>query len=221
MAEAIPAPADGGYPLPAGLRPTSYLRSVSSCPPEYAGMPVRDVIAQIDVARQNRATAAEQEVLAAGFRSRTPAAAAEPGTGFESGGVLDVSAPDAMLAGLTDSYTRDGRLAELDDDELIGVMRAWKRLESWWSANLLTAGPNRPRPRPAEGPAAAAPGEFPGQVSEFASDEVAAALPLTSQAADTCTALAVDLAIRLPATARAHHAGLIDYAKTRLIAEAN
>ena len=138
MAEAIPAPADDGYPLPAGLQPTSYLGPVSSCPPEYAGMPVRDVIAQIDVARQNRATAAEQEVLAAGFRSRTPAAAAEPGTGFESGGVLDVGAPDAVLAGLTDSFTRDGRLAELDDDELIGVMRAWKRLESWCSASLLT-----------------------------------------------------------------------------------
>jgi len=118
-------------------------------------MPVRDVIAQIDVARQNRATAAEQEVLAAGFRSRTPAAAAEPGTGFESGGVLDVGAPDAVLAGLTDSFTRDGRLAELDDDELIGVMRAWKRLESWCSASLLTTVAELARRRPAEGTAAA------------------------------------------------------------------
>src|ERR1700761_9193197 len=220
MAEAIPAPADGGYPLPAGLRPTSYLRSVSSCPPEYAGMPVRDVIAQIDVARQNRATAAEQEVLAAGFRSRTPAAAAEPGTGFESGGVLDVRAPGAGLAGLTASFPRDGPLAVLDDDELIGVMRAWKRLESWCSASLLTTVAELARRRPARGTAAAAPGGLPGQGSEFANDEVAAALTLTSQAADTCTALSLDLAIRLPATARAHHAGLIDYAKARLIAEA-
>lgn len=219
MAETIPASDSDGCPPPAGLQPTSYLGPVSSCPPEYAGVPVRDVVAQINAERQNRA-AAEREVLAAGFRSRTPAATAGSGTGFESGGVLDVSAPSAMLAGLTDSVTRDGRLAELDDDELIGAMRAWKRLESWCSANLLTAVAELARRRPAEGTAAAAPGEVPGQVSEFANDEVAAALTLTSQAADICTALSLDLAIRLPATARAHHAGLIDYSKARLIAEA-
>ena len=220
MAEAIPGADSDGYPLPAGLQPTSFLGPVSACPPEYADVPVRDVVAQINAERQNRVAAGEREVLAPGFRSRTPAGTAGSGTGFESGGVLDVSAPSAMLAGLTDSVTRDGRIAELDDDELIGAMRAWKRLESWCSANLLTAVAELARRRPAEGTAAAAPGEFPGQVSEFANDEVAAALTLTSQAADTCTALSLDLAIRLPASAAAHRAGLIDYPKARLIAEA-
>jgi hypothetical protein len=221
MAEAIPAPGHAGHPLPAGLQPTRYLGPASSCPPEYAGVPVRDLFAQIDAERQDRAAADDREVLAAGFRSRTPPASSSgSGTGFESGGVLDTSAPSAMLAGLTDAVTRDGRLAELDDDELIGAMRAWKRLESWCSANLLTAVAELARRRPAERTAPAAPGEFPAQVSEFASDEVAAALTLTGQAASTCSDLSLDLATRLPATARAHHAGLIDYPRARLIAEA-
>ena len=54
-----------------------------------------------------------------------------PGAGFEAGGVLDESAPSASLAGQTDAATRTSRLAALDDDELIGLMRAWRRLE-WW-----------------------------------------------------------------------------------------
>jgi hypothetical protein len=57
-------------------------------------------------------------------------------------------------------------------------------------------------------------------MSEFAGDEVAAALVLTGQAAVTCLDLALDLAIRLPGTARALRAGVIDYLKARIIAEA-
>jgi hypothetical protein len=125
-----------------------------------------------------------------------------------------------MLAGLADAVTRDGRLAGLDDDELIGVLRAWQRVESWASASLLTAVAELARRRPAGRTAPTAPGQFPDQISEFASDEVAAALTLTSRAADGRTELALDLAIRLPGTFRAHHEGLIDYLKARLIADA-
>jgi hypothetical protein len=58
-----------------------------------------------------------------------------------------------------------------------------------------------------------APGEFPAHVSEFLSDAVAAALTLTSRAADAMCTLGVDLEVRLPVTARALHAGIIDQAK--------
>jgi hypothetical protein len=57
-------------------------------------------------------------------------------------------------------------------------------------------------------------------LSEFVTDEVAAALTLTSRAADTQLGLALDLEIRLPGTAHALHEGIIDPPKTRLIAEA-
>jgi hypothetical protein len=104
---------------------------------------------------------------------------AAPGTGFAAGGLLDTCVPGAPLAGMADAATRDGRLAELADDELIGVLRAWRQLESWSSAGTLAAAAELARRRPAgNSPAgnspATAPGEFPAQLSEFISDELAA-----------------------------------------------
>jgi hypothetical protein len=173
---------------------------------------------QTDAGWWERATA--DEVLAAGFRPRTPTGSPGVGSGFESGGVLDVSAPGGSLAGLADAATRDGRLSELDDDELIGVLRAWHRLESWCASGALTAIAELARRRPAEGTAPELAGAFPAHLSEFVVDEVAAALTLTSRAADTRLDLALDLEIRLPGTARALHEGIIDPPKARLIVEA-
>jgi hypothetical protein len=115
--------------------------------------------------------------------------------------------------------TRAGRLAELNDDELIGVLRAWRRLESWCSAGVLAAIAELARRRPADKTPPASPGQFPSQVSEFVSDEVAAALTLTGPAAGVLSEVALDLAIRLPGTFRAQRAGIIDYPRARLIAE--
>src|ERR1700761_542616 len=146
------------------LRPGGFRASVSSsCPAEYAGVPIREVLAEIDAARRDRAAAISGESMAAGFLSRPPgpSAPSRAGSGFESGGVLDTSSPDAMLAGLADAVTRDGRLAELDDDELIGVLRAWQRGGSWASASLLTAVAELARRRPAVRAAPTAPGQFP------------------------------------------------------------
>jgi hypothetical protein len=134
--------------------------------------------------------------------------------------VLDTSDPSAMLAGLTDAATRDGALAELYDDELIGVVRAWRRIESWSSGGLMMALAELARRRPAERTPAAPPGEFPAQLSEFIADEIAAALTLSARAADAYLDLALDLATRLPGTAQALRSGVIDYLKARLIADA-
>jgi hypothetical protein len=96
---------------------------------------------------QDRARAAEaREVLKAGFRPRVPGD--RSGSGFESGGVLDVLELGPSLAGLTDAATRGGRLAALNDDELIGVVRAWRRLESWSAAGTLAAAAGLARRRP-------------------------------------------------------------------------
>jgi Domain of unknown function (DUF222) len=165
------------------------------------------------------------ELISAGFLPRTPPSstavpiASRPGSGFEAGGALDTCAPSESLARLADAVTRDGLLAQLNDDELIGVARAWRRLESWCSAGTLAAIAELARRRPAERTAPAVPGRFPAQLSEFIGDEVAAALTLSHRTADAYLDLALDLALRLPATARALREGIIDYPKARLIAD--
>jgi hypothetical protein len=195
-----------------------YSRLESSCPPEYADVPTSELFAAIDAQRRARATNTD-ETLEAGFRPRMRADPSPSGSGFESGGILDVCPPDGSLAGLADAATRDGRLAELDDDELIGVLRAWHRLESWCSSGTLAAIAELARRRPAPQAAPVPPGSFPDHLSEFTSDEVAAALTLTARAADVYRDLALDLAIRLPGTAQALHEGVIDYPRARLIAD--
>jgi hypothetical protein len=190
-------------------------------PSEYPDVPIEELIAAVDAERHQRALDAAGEVLAAGFQPRPSVATSLSGSGFESGGVLDTSEPSASLAGLTDAATRDGRLAELFDDELIGVIRAWRRIESWSGAGLMMAVAELARRRPAERTPPAPPEGFPAQLSEFIGDEVAAALTLTAQTAAAYLDVALDLATRLPETAKALRAGVIDYAKARLIAEAS
>jgi hypothetical protein len=193
-----------------------YLGLQSSCPPEYADVPIGQLMARLD-AEEEAAAEPGHRVLPAGGTPRI--AAGQGGSGFESGGALDLCTPSAPLAGLADAATRDGRLAELNDDELIGVLRAWYRLESWCSSGTLAAIAELARRRPADRTPPAVPGDFPAQLSEFIGDEVAAALALTGRAADGRQELALDLAVRLPATARAHHQGIIDFPKARLIAD--
>ena len=219
-AAAFPNPVGDEDPLPDALQPGWSLGPDTGCPPEFADVPIGELFARIDQTRRQRAAAAAGESLAAGFRPRVPLIPLQSGCGFESGGALDTCAPSGTLAGLADAVTRDDGLADLDDDELVGVLRAWQRIESWASASGLAAVTELARRRPAAGVPPPVSGQFPEQISEFAVDEIAAALTLTSRAAGTCTALALDLEIRLPGTARAHHEGLIDRAKARLIAEA-
>jgi hypothetical protein len=160
------------------------------------------------------------EILAAGFWPRDAPAPAGPISGFASGGVLDTCAPGVPLARRVDAVTRDGLLAGLGDDELVGVLRAWRRLESWCNAGVLQVIAELARRRPAGRTPPAPPGGFPGQLSEFIADEVAAALAWSGRAAGLYLDLALDLASRLPGTARALREGLIDHPKARLIAEA-
>jgi Domain of unknown function (DUF222) len=139
------------------------------------------------------------------------------GTGFADGGVLDVLEPGAALGGF--AADAHHRLGQLSDDELIGVMRAWRRQTSWAQARELAAIAELARRRPADRTPAAPPGQFPEVLSEFISDEVAMALTLTQVAAGYQLGLALELAAR-PAAAAAFEAGRIDLRKTRLLLEA-
>ncbi len=139
------------------------------------------------------------------------------GAGFADGGALDVLAPGVPLAGFADDA--HARLGQLADDEVIGLLRGWWRQTSWAQARGLAAIAELARRRPADRTPAAAPGEFPAELSEFIADEVAMALTLTQRAGENQLALALALAAR-PATAAALEAGRIDLPRARVILDA-
>src|SRR5258708_22103474 len=73
---------------------------------------------------------AAAEAIAAGFtRDPDPPLGVVRGrAGFEAGGPADVMAPCSVLAELTGQAA--GRMGELSDDELIGVLRAARPAEA-------------------------------------------------------------------------------------------
>ena len=86
-------------------------------------------------------------------------AAGRPGTGgpgcgpagFGSGQPLDVLRPGPVLAGEADRV-HTGALRRVSDDELTGMIRAWRRLSSWATARELGAIAEFARRRPDEDP---------------------------------------------------------------------
>src|SRR6201992_4193370 len=217
VAEMIPDPGDGEFPPPSSALEFSESADRNCAqPPDSSPRRARPSKARADSAQPLK----YGESLAAGFWPRDPSASPGPGSGFASGGLLDRCAPGGPLARLADAATRDDRLADLGDDELIGVLRAWRRLESWSNAGLLKTIAELARRRPADRTPPAPRGSFPEQLSEFIADELAAALTLSGRMAGTYLDLSLDLAIRLPGTARALHEGPTDHLKARLIAEA-
>ncbi|MFL6128148.1 MAG: DUF222 domain-containing protein [Mycobacteriales bacterium] len=110
----------------------------------------------------------------------------------------------------------------VDDAALVDALCGWERLASWAAAGQLTAlAELARRRRPGPSPGSADQGH-PGlpSVSEFAVDEVAAALRLSRCAAGTRLHVAVEVAQRLPETAAALHRGDLDLLKVRRIVEA-
>jgi hypothetical protein len=132
-------------------------------------------------------------------------------TGFSDGGPLDGMPPGPVLAALSQGAIDSGFLP-LSDDELVGLLRASRRLSSWQAAVELRAISelDSRRLRQSGRPGAS-------WVSEHISSELAAALTLTGRAADSLLGLARDLA-RLPAVLRALADGRIDRAKAVVFA---
>jgi hypothetical protein len=130
---------------------------------------------------------------------------------FATGGVADGLLPGPRLAGFMADAGAIG-LSRLTDDELIGLMRAARRLASWSAAMELAAAGDLWRRRWAE--------EQAGNTgaARHADDEIAAALTLTRRAADQVLSLAIALR-RLPLTSRALAAGDIDLPRAMVIAD--
>jgi hypothetical protein len=151
-------------------------------------------------------SAAKMDALGAEPRERGE------GTGFGADGLADRLAPGMVLAGFAEDLWRDG-LDRATDDELIGVLRAWRRLSSWAAAGELAAVTELCRRREAEVAAGADP-----HLAEHVGDELAAALTLTTRAAGNLQDFAAGLA-RLPLTQAALTLGDIDRVKALVIAD--
>ena len=74
-----------------------------------------------------------------------------PGPGFGSGQPFDVLRPGPVLAGAADRV-HTGALRRVSDEELTGMIRAWRRLSSWATARELGAIAEFARRRPDEDP---------------------------------------------------------------------
>ena len=74
-----------------------------------------------------------------------------PGPGFGSGQPFDVLRPGPALAGEADRV-HTGALRRVSDEELTGMIRAWRRLSSWATARELGAIAEFARRRPDEDP---------------------------------------------------------------------
>jgi Domain of unknown function (DUF222) len=127
-----------------------------------------------------------------------------------SGAQADSLPPGPRLAALADEAWQGG-LGRLDDDELIGLLRAARRLASRAAALELAVVADLASRRRASSDRRDEPD--PG---EHVDAEVAAALTLTAGAAATLHDLALGLA-RLPAVQKALAAGLIDQARAAVI----
>jgi len=134
------------------------------------------------------------------------------GAGFAAGGAADGLPPGVALAGLANDIWATG-LDRITDDQLIGVLRAWRRLTSWTAAGELAAVAELSRRRADEVAAGADP-----HLAEHVGDELAASLTLTARAADQLLDFAARLD-RLPRTRAALAAGEIDRAKACVVAD--
>jgi hypothetical protein len=134
------------------------------------------------------------------------------GAGFDAGGAAGELAPGPELATLVAEAWNAGP-ERLSDDELIGLLLAWRRLNSWTAAGELAAVAELERRRNAQVEAGADP-----HLAEHLADELAVALTLTTRSADRLLGFAWGLS-RLPRTTAALTTGDIDRDRALVIAD--
>ena len=144
-----------------------------------------------------------------------------PAGGFASGLPLDTMPGGLVLMGLAGGAAgEDDSYPGASDDELVGVICAWDRVQSHASARKHAAAAELIRRRPAPGCVLEGPARMPAGWEEFTGDELAPALAQSAWAAAAVLELSWDLAVKLPGTAAAFRAGVIQENKARIIAAA-
>ncbi len=156
-----------------------------------------------------------------GSADRFPGEYPGPAAGFASGMPLD-AAPGCAVLGLfaEDGAGGDGAYSDVSDDELIGLICAWDRVQAHGSARKHAMAAELIRRRPAPGCVLEGEARMPAGWEEFTADELAAALAQSRWAADAVLGLAHDLEVKLPGTRAAFWSGVLPEDKVKIIAAA-
>jgi Domain of unknown function (DUF222) len=150
-----------------------------------------------------------------------PGVYASRASGFGSGKPLD-TAPGCLTLGQFAEVAagEDDRYRGASDDELVGAVCAWDRVEAYASSRKHAAVAELLRRRPAPGCALGGPARMPAAPDEFVPQELAAALGESRAAARDIVSLAEELEVNLPGTRAAFRSGIVSRRKAVIIAEA-
>ncbi len=141
-------------------------------------------------------------------------------SGGEPGNQPRRDLPGLALAGRLIQAAGPGRRYAGEDDAAVVVAAGrWDAVESWVYAQKLAAARELVRRRPGPGAVIRIPGAVPSVWRKDLGAEIACELAVTTHAAETLTGLAVVLETRLPLTAAALDAGILNASKARLIAD--
>jgi hypothetical protein len=141
--------------------------------------------------------------------------------GFAAGKPLD-TAPGCAALGLfaEDAGAEDDGYPGATDDEVLGLICAWDRIEANASARKHTMVAELIRRRPARDCALEGPARMPAAWDEFTAAELAPALGTARGTAEDMLGLAQDLEVKLPGTRAAFWAGILNAEKAEIIAAA-
>ena len=150
-----------------------------------------------------------------------PGEYASPAAGFATGKPLDVAPGCAALGSfLEDVAGEDDRYAGASDDELLGVICGWNRVEASMAARKYAAIAELIRRRPAPGCAVPGPAQMPEGWEEFTGRELGPALGVSPGDAQEMLGLAFELEVYLPSTRAAFRSGILSRDKAQIIADA-
>jgi hypothetical protein len=144
-----------------------------------------------------------------------------PAAQFATGLLFDVMPGRPELAGFADEAAgADDSFAGASDDEVLGVLCAWDRVEAHAAARKHAAVAELIRRRPGPGCALEGPAKMPQVWDEFTAKELCTVLAQSGWAADAMLGLAHDLEVKLPGTKAAFLDGIVDQERAEIIARA-
>ncbi len=144
-----------------------------------------------------------------------------PAAGFATGMPLDTAPGSTGLMSFADEAAGDDdAYLGASDDEVVGALCAWDRVEAHAAARKHAAVAEFIRRRPGPGCALEGPARMPEVWDEFTPDELCLALAESRGAAEHLLDLTWDLEVKLPGTRAAFRDGILRAGKARIIADA-
>ena len=151
------------------------------------------------------------------FPGEYPSRAAQ----FATGMLMDTMPGRPELAGFADQAAGpDDSFDGASDDEVLGVLCAWDRVEAHAAARKHAAVAELIRRRPGPGCTSGGPARMPAAWDEFTASELGTVLAASRWDADAMLGLAHDLEVKLPGTRAAFLDGIINQEKAEIIARA-